>query len=118
MKPSIKVIILFFLLPASSFAEIEHITSICDEPSFLECTHKNKQECINSFTLSISYCEKIHPYNFNETHDYTEEMSSFIKCTIKSTQAYYDDKNKLEQCMSKTKYSKNLLQRTEKELKK
>ena len=121
-KVKLSIIILYFLLSVSSIAEMEKITTVCDEVSFLKCTNKNKQECINSFNLSVSYCDKKHPYKFDDNHNYSnleKAIGVFMKCTMSSVLAYYDDDGvKLEKCLSITKYGKKLEKMMNEKLKK
>lgn len=108
MKLLIKVVTLYFLLLIPALAETESISDVCNETSFLKCTNKNKQECKNSFDLTIDYCAKKHEkdYDFNDRSIYTKNIS---ECINNSTQAYFD--NNIENfnvCFSKTKYNKKL----------
>lgn len=97
------------MLSISSVAEMEEITTLCNEPSFLKCTNTNKQECINSFKLTELYCFKKHPIDFDDTSNLRNNMSTHMKCTITSMLAYFDtDKVKLNKCFSDSKYIKNI----------
>ena len=112
----LSIITLYFVLSISSVAAMEdnitsateEIITVCDERSFLKCTNKNKQECVNSFNLSVSYCDKIHPYSSVDYNNLGEAINVFNKCLMNSVKAYYDDDTNLDKCLSKTTYGKKL----------
>ena len=120
MKLSVITIVFYLFLSVSSYAEIEPITNVCNESSFLSCVSKNKQECINSFNLSASYCAKKHPFNFNEDNTKLKKtMRAHMKCMQESLHSYYDnDRGKFAKCLTETKYAKKLEQTMSKEIKK
>ena len=109
------IVILYFLLPMPSVVAIENITVVCEEPSFLKCTNKNKKECVNSFKLSLSYCYKKHSAVFENKPLIKKDMDIYKKCYLNSLHAYYDDNSdNFNNCMSKTKYMERLNELIEK----
>ena len=113
------IIILYFLLSLSSVTAIENITVVCEEPSFLKCTNKNKQECMSSFKLSLSYCYKKYSSIFDNKPLIRKDVDTYKKCYISSLQAYYDDNSdNFNNCLSKTKYIERLDKSMEEVLKK
>ena len=102
------------------FAKVEPITNVCNEPSFLKCVNKNKKECLNSFNLSYSYCEKKHVDSFDgDNSNLKKSMRAFMKCTADSWHAYYDnDSENFNKCLNTSSYGKKLQKTMRKELKK
>lgn len=102
------------------YAKVEPIINACNEPSFLKCVNKNKKECLNSFNLSFSYCEKKHVDSWPDGNSSLEKSArAFEKCAAESLHAYFDnDSENFNKCLNASSYGKKLQELMTKELKK
>ena len=94
---------------AYTLADIEPMINVCNEPSFLKCTNKNKLECETAFNFTNTYCDKKFRESVVDWNNRHEHMNVYKECSNKSLVAYFDDDSKnLYTCLSKTRYKQRL----------